>query len=90
MRGLTLICNKKGKQADYKSVQDAWALAREKAGVADARIHDLRAKALTDAKRQGKDAQKLGGHADRRMTDRYIRLREHEVAEPPTMPQKSG
>ena len=46
--------------------------------------------ALTDAKKQGKDARKLGGHAEPRMTDRYIRQREYEVAEPPTMPRKSG
>ncbi|RQI39291.1 tyrosine-type recombinase/integrase [Pseudomonas aeruginosa] len=85
-----LICNRKGKQVDYATTRDAWKRAREAAGVTDARIHDLRAKALTDAKKQGKDARKLGGHTDPRMTDRYIRQREHEVAEPPTMPRKSG
>lgn len=90
IRGMTLICNRKGKPVDYGSVKDAWARARAAAGVEDARIHDLRAKALTDTKRQGNDAQKLGGHSSARMTERYIRLREHEVAEPPTMPKKSG
>lgn len=90
VRGLTLICNRMGKPVDYGTVKDAWAKARKAAGIDDARIHDLRAKALTDAKRQGKDARKLGGHSSQRMTDRYIRLREHEVAEPPTMPKKSG
>lgn len=90
VRGLTLVCNRSGRHVDYPTVKDAWAKARKAAGVEDARIHDLRAKAITDAKRQGKDAQKLSGHTNANMTERYIRLRDHTVAEPPTMPKKSG
>ncbi|MCT9072799.1 hypothetical protein N6G06_15675 [Cupriavidus gilardii] len=35
-------------------------------------FHDLRRKSLTDAKAQGKDPQKLGGHTDPKMTARYL------------------
>jgi len=39
----------------------------------------MRAKALTDAKRQGLDAQKLAGHASAAMTEHYIKAREIDV-----------
>jgi integrase len=38
-------------------------------------IHDLRAKALTDADLVGMDAQKLAGHATRKQTEEYIKRR---------------
>lgn len=38
-------------------------------------IHDLRAKALTDADLAGRDAQKLAGHANRKQTEDYIKRR---------------
>ena len=40
---------------------------------------------LTEAKRQGKDATALAGHADERMTERYIRLRETLVVFGPSI-----
>jgi hypothetical protein len=45
----------------------------------------MRAKALTDAKRQGYDPQVLAGHTDARMTARYIRLRETPLATGPRL-----
>ena len=50
--------------------------------------NDLRAKSLTDAKKQGKNAQALGGHASETMTLRYIRNRETIVASSPSIRQK--
>ncbi len=41
-------------------------------------FHDIRAKALTDAKRSGLDAQALAGHASPQMTEQYIKAREVE------------
>ena len=91
VRGLTLFCTRAGgKPVSYGTCKQAFAEAREKAGLDNVRIHDLRAKSLTDTKKQGNDAQKLGGHADPRMTERYIRAREIDRADPPTMPKKSG
>ena len=78
------------KNTESAPPKQAFAEAREKAGLDNVRIHDLRAKSLTDTKKQGNDAQKLGGHADPRMTERYIRAREIDRADPPTMPKKSG
>ena len=52
-------------------------------------FHDLKRKSLTDADNQGKDAQKLGGHASRRMTERYLEEVEgapRDWIEPPKMP----
>jgi len=50
--------------------------------------HDIRAKALTDAKRRhGLNAQALAGHTSSAMTDHYIKRREvEEVASLPALP----
>lgn len=80
---LTLISGRTGKAPDYRTVRDQWERACAAAGVDDAHIHDLRAKALTDAKREGHDAQALAGHSSARMTERYIRLRESPVVAGP-------
>nr|WP_314877270.1 tyrosine-type recombinase/integrase [uncultured Pseudomonas sp.] len=87
VRGLTLFCTRGGgRPVSYSTVKDAFRKACEEAAVAGATIHDLRAKSLTDTDKQGNDAQKLGGHADARMTKRYLRLREIDVAQPPVLP----
>ena len=69
-----------GRPYAYTTVRDMWNRACAKAGIEDAHLHDLRAKALTDAKRQGHDAQALGGHTTEAMTLRYIRDRATVVA----------
>ncbi|AMW64461.1 integrase (endogenous virus) [Pseudomonas phage phiAH14a] len=90
IRGLTLFCSPRGgKPVNYSSVKDAFAISCRKAGVEDASLHDLRAKSLSDTDDQGNDAQKLGGHTDAKMTQRYLRLRKVNVGLPPTMPKKS-
>lgn len=48
------------------------AIEPDPAMFANMHFHDLKRKALTDAKIQGKDAQRLGGHADPKMTEHYI------------------
>lgn len=80
---LTLLRNKRWKAPDYRTIRDQWAAACKAARVKDAHLHDLRAKSLTDAKRQGHDAQALAGHASAAMTARYIRLRESPVVAGP-------
>ncbi|MDZ4097665.1 MAG: hypothetical protein U1E13_03070 [Methylophilaceae bacterium] len=42
-------------------------------------FHDIRAKALTDAKRMGLDAQSLAGHSSAAMTEHYIKQREFKI-----------
>ena len=83
--GRLFTSKRAGLPVAYTTVKEAFAAARKLAGVEDATIHDIRAKSLTDAKRQGLDAQKLSGHTDARMTARYIRAREIDVAQPPSM-----
>jgi len=90
VRGLTLFTARSaGKPVAYETVKDAFRADCKKAGVTGATLHDLRAKSLTDTDKQGNNAQKLGGHTDAKMTARYLRLREIDIAEPPTMPKKS-
>jgi len=79
VRSLSLLRGRSNKPPTYRTVVGQWWQACEAAKVEDANLHDLRAKSLTDAKRQGKDATALAGHADERMTERYIRLRETPV-----------
>ena len=45
-------------------------------------FHDIRAKALTDAKRAGMDAQRIAGHSSPTMTAHYIKKREVEIVNP--------
>ena len=48
----------------------------DKAGLADTHLHDFRAKAITDAKKQGHDPQALAGHTTEAQTVRYLRDKE--------------
>lgn len=60
----------------YESVRRHFSAACVAAGVEDARLHDIRAKAATDADAQGLDAQGLMGHSTAAMTKTYLRLRQ--------------
>ena len=87
IRGLTLFHGRGGKPLSYYGVRSAFQRACIAAKVEDATLHDLRAKSLTDAKKQGKNPQKLGGHSTEAMTNRYIRDRDYDVAEGPSIGQ---
>jgi integrase len=81
VRGLTLLHQRGGKPYPYQTIRKHFVMACEAAGVQDYRFNDHRAKALTDAKRQGKNATKLAGHTTESMTVRYLRDREAEVVD---------
>lgn len=90
VRGMTLFCTRRGgRKYAYRTVRDMWDAAVAKANVSDAHLHDLRAKAITDAENQGLDSQALGGHALKSMTLRYIRNKQTIVAKPPSIRQLS-
>lgn len=79
IRGLYLFCTRQGQpysdtgfKAMWNRVQVKWAAQ----GGQRFTFHDIRAKALTDAKRLGLDAQSLAGHATSAMTEHYIKQRE--------------
>lgn len=84
-----LFSARAGKAREYRTVRDKWDEACAASGVADAHLHDLRAKGMTDTERQGNNAQTLGGHTDRRTTQIYIRLRDTPTADPPALPRSS-
>ncbi|WP_017941677.1 tyrosine-type recombinase/integrase [Thioalkalivibrio sp. ALE6] len=91
VRGLTLFCTMRGgRRYSYATVRDMWHTACQRAGVDDAHLHDLRAKAITDAKNQGLDPQALSGHTTEAMTNRYIRARDTVRAKPPSIRQLSN
>jgi len=80
---MLLLAQRNGRPRSYRGVRDLWARACERAGVQNAHLHDLRAKALTDAKRQGLDATALAGHSTEGQTVRYLRDREAAVVQGP-------
>ncbi|CDF82618.1 phage integrase family protein [Pseudomonas knackmussii B13] len=89
-RGLTLFTTRTTcKPVIYETVKQQFKKACERAGVKDATLHDLRAKAITDTKNQGNNPQLLAGHSDPRMTDRYIRLREIDIATGPALSRRA-
>jgi len=77
-----------GQPISYETARQAFHKASKAAGIQDATIHDLRAKALTDADSEGKNAQKLGGHISASTTRIYLRGRKAIEASAPQLPPK--
>jgi integrase len=68
----------------YKSVRKTWSNCCRKAGVLDARVHDIRHKAITDMGRKGYSLQeiaKAAGHSQISTTMRYTHLRAEDTRE---------
>jgi hypothetical protein len=89
IKALTLLHNRRGKTPDYRTVALQWTKACGAAGVADAHIHDLRAVALTAARKQGLNATRLAGHSSPAQTERYLRDREEPLASGPSFGQSN-
>ncbi len=82
VKGLTLLHTRKGTPFSYATIRTLWDRARKAAGVQDAHIHDIRAKAATDANQQGQDSKTLLGHTSESSHRRYLRSKEVPVATP--------
>lgn len=67
----------------YAPIYRDWRRACEAAGVKGANIHDLRAMAGSDAKREGLDARALLGHTTERQTATYLRDRDVSAVQGP-------
>lgn len=80
--GMTLFHTRLGKPISYSTIRELWGRATKASGIEDAHIHDIRAKAATDARAQGLDSKKLLGHTSDSAHMRYIRSKEIPVAEP--------
>lgn len=89
VRGIYLVHNR-GRKVAYRTFHDHWKALCARLEIKGANIHDLRHKALTDANKQGKDAQALAGHSDPKQTEDYIRERQPVVVEGPSIRQKAG
>jgi len=75
-----VFCHKDG--SPIRSIKKAWKTATEKAQVQDARIHDLRHKAVTDMRRAGISedlAMMAAGHKTRQMSARYTHYQVEDV-----------
>lgn len=84
LRSIYLIHNRKGQPYTSHGIGDAWDRACERAGVEDAILKDIRAKAASDAKKKGYTMEqiKVGlAHTDVEMSEEYIRGREAERSE---------
>jgi integrase len=80
-----VIRDRRGQAKSDQACRDAWEGAMQRAGLADKpyTIKDIRAKAMTDAKRAGYDLEALqvaGAHTDRSTTEGYIKSREVPVS----------
>lgn len=81
---LFVIHNQHGKPYTTSGIGTAWKRARDRAGVTDATLKDLRAKALTDAKRDGYAIEQISvgaAHTDTDMTEQYIKRRTTPTSE---------
>lgn len=79
VKGVYVIHALDGKPYATRGVGTAWVRACERAGVENATLKDLRAKALTDAKKAGYTMEQLSvaaAHTDAAMTGTYIKRRE--------------
>ena len=82
VKGFTLFHKRDGSPYAYRTVHDFWDRARIKAGLKDCRIHDLRAKAGTDASKQGQDSKSLLGHKSDSSHSVYLRDPDIPIVEP--------
>ena len=75
---LSLFCNRKGQPYTEGGFNSIWRRLVKRSGVNDAHFHDIRAKAITDAKEQaGLDyAQTLAGYQSRNTTEGYVKARD--------------
>jgi integrase len=73
-----LFCNRKGQAYTISGFDSIWQRVVKRAGATGVHFHDLRARAITDAKKQGgiDYAQALAAHDSASTTERYIRGRE--------------
>ncbi|MTD32596.1 tyrosine-type recombinase/integrase [Paludibacterium denitrificans] len=83
-RSAYVICNGSGEPYSAHGIGTAWTRARARAGIEGVTLKDLRAKAMTDAKKAGYSLTQISigaAHTDEAMTEAYIKLRETPVSE---------
>lgn len=78
-----LLGQRNGNIRSYRAARDLLIRYAARAGVPNVGWHDIRAKSLTDAKKQGKNAQALAGHTSEAQTRRYLRSKEVDAVDGP-------
>jgi integrase len=82
IRSFYLLGSKRGQPYSERSIDNAFRRAKDKLGLGDIQVRDIRAKAATEAKDNGQDYQSLLGHSTKAMSDRYIKNRKAVKVEP--------
>lgn len=82
IKSMFLFAGRTGQKYTYDGVSSMFKRAVKKAKVDDFHFHDIRAKAITDATNDGRNAQRLAGHTTEAMTSKYIKRRQVESVEP--------
>lgn len=82
VRSFFLLSSQNGQPYKQRTFQQKFLATIRDTKIENIHFHDIRAKAATDAKKLGQDYQALLGHANRTMSDRYVKLREVEQVEP--------
>lgn len=76
VKGMTLFHGLKGRPYSKDAIETAWQRACARQDIKDAHFHDLRSRALSDAKRRGvalSDIQDAAGHSSVTTTEDYLR-----------------
>ncbi len=81
---MSLFCTRTGQPYSVSGFDSIWRRLVQRSGLKDVHFHDIRAKALTDAKRDGglDYAQALAGHESRNTTEGYVKARDVERVRP--------
>lgn len=83
IKGIYVIHTAKGQPYTANGIGSAWRRACERAGVEDATLKDIRAKAATDAKKRGYSRKEISvglAHTGEGMTEHYLRGRGAEMS----------
>ena len=81
VKGFHLFHHRNGKPYLYDYVRVWWNAACKDAGIDNAHIHDIRAKAATDANKAGMDSKALLGHISEASHNKYLRSKDTPVAQ---------
>lgn len=77
-----ILCNGKGEQYTADGLKALWRSCFRRAGVVSATFHDIRAKAITDAKERGDAPQDFSAHKSATEAEKYVRERAHVKVKP--------
>lgn len=87
---LWVIARRDGKPYSYYGFRSIYDRAVKRSKVAHTTFHDIRGKAITDAKVMGREPQEFSLHKTRAQANEYVRLRDVPVVEPMPIVENCG